>query len=161
MLFLAEHLGVTQDVATALTWGLVGTELGMGLGLILSSVVSWLRPLGAISLALSVVSLALLLLVDDLRACNCFGVLGAHAFLPKLVAVGVLVYLSALVAWPKPPKIPQECTESFTEILRRPQGPGPDLATPPGPGTIARSPEAHPTSSGEIHRPRGREHTPR
>ena len=161
ILFLADHLGVTEAFAGALTWGLIGIELGMGLGLILSVPLRWLRPLGPISLVLSLVFLGLVLLLDDLRTCNCFGVLEARPFLPKLVILGALLYLSALVAWPKPPKLPSGRTAGFTEVVRRVPGPGSDLATPPGPGTIARSPEATSTPGGTSQGQRGREHTPR
>lgn len=148
MFVLLEHLGVSEAFAGGLTWGIIGVELALGLGLILSVPLKWLRPLGLISLILSVVFLGLVLLVDDLRSCNCFGAIEARPFLTKLAILGGLVYLSALVAWPKPPKLPTGRTEGFTEVIRRTPGPGPDLATPPGPGTIARSPEATSTPRG-------------
>lgn len=161
LLFLSGHLGLGEPAAGALTWGVIGLELGMGLGLILSVVVSWLRPLGLLSLLLSALLLALVLLVGDLRTCNCFGVLAARPFLTKLVILGALLYLSALAAWPKPPKLPTGNTQGFRDVIRRGTGPGPDLAAPSGPGTIARSPEAPSAPGGDAARPRDREHTPR
>jgi len=161
VLFSVEHVGVTEQVAGAMTWGLIGIELGLGLGLILSVPIRWLRPLGPVSLVLSILFLGLVLVVDDLRTCNCFGVLGARPFLTKLVILGVLLYLSALVAWPKPPRLPSGKAEGFRDVIRRTPGPGPDLATPSGPGTIARSPEATSTLGGTDQGRSGREHTPR
>ena len=161
VLFLVHQLGVAEPVAGALTWGLVGLELGLGVGLILSTFLAWLRPLGLISLALSIVFLGLVLLVHDLRTCNCFGALDARPFLTKLVILGVLLYLSALAAWPGPPKLASGRTVGFTEVIRRTPGPGPDLATPSGPGTIARSPEVLTTPRGTDLQQLGREHTPR
>ena len=161
VLLLADHLDASDPVARSLVWGLVGLELGMGLGLILSTFVRALRPLGLISLVLAVVGLALVLLVDELRACACFGLIPSRAFLPKLVVLGVLVYLSALVAWPKPPKIPSGRREAFGEVVRLGPDPGTDLADPPEAGTISRLPEAPAAARDEHHRSRGREHTPR
>ena len=88
LLLLVEHVGVGEALAGALTWGLIGIELGLGLGLVLSVHIRWLRPLAPISLALSLVFLGLVLLVDDLRSCNCFGALDARPFLTKLVVLG-------------------------------------------------------------------------
>ena len=161
MLFMVERLGVGEEVAGALTWGLIGVELGLGLGLVLSVHVPWLRPLAPLSLVLSLVFLGLVLLVPDLRTCNCFGALDARPFLTKLVVLGGLLYLSALAAWPGPPKIPRGTTEGFRDVIRRTPGPGPDLATPSEAGTIARSPEALSMQRGTDLRHPGREHTPR
>jgi hypothetical protein len=154
-------VGVGEALAGALTWGLIGIELGLGLGLVLSVHIRWLRPLAPISLALSLVFLGLILLVDDLRTCSCFGALDARPFLTKLVVLGVLLYLSALAAWPGPPRIPKGTTEGFRDVIRRTPGPGPDLATPSGAGTIARSPEAPSMQHGTDLRQPGREDTPR
>ena len=104
--FLAEEAGLTTDVAGALVWGLIALELGLGLGLILSCRLAWLRPLGALSLLLSLGFLVLILLVKPLRTCDCFGLLDARPFLHKLIVLGALVYLSALAAWPRPAKMP-------------------------------------------------------
>lgn len=161
VLLLAGQLDVSEHVARSLAWGVVGLELGLGLGLILSTLVRALRPLGLISLLLALVGLGLVLFVDELRACACFGLIPSRAFLPKLVALGVLVYLSALVAWPKPPAIPSGRREGFGEVVRLDPSPGTDLAEPSEAGRISRLPEAHAATGDELHRPRGREHTPR
>jgi len=103
---LATHLAVTDRVARALAWGVVAVEFALGLGLVASRRVRWLRPLGPISLVISTALLALVVLVEDLRACPCFGALGLADYTHKLAVFGVLLYLSALVSFPAPDPIP-------------------------------------------------------